>query len=270
MVSTVMVIYSCNMLDDTYTETVVLYSREFYYSQGQGSQYCPLYNSCTCTDSVGPVLQHSRAGSAPNLTTMTCTLLITTLLATPLLVAAQGKGTECATLADFAVFKKLVEADGDKMKNLLQLSTTCLACTSGISDKTSVGTCFPAATKGKCTPGDVALGKAKAFNITSDVRSDLPKGLTAACIGCVMNGIIIPEDKCEGIGGTAASTKCASLPYDYTCIRCREAAHLAGYIACEGAPAPPAPPPASTSGAYTALPAALASIAAFAAVVCSI
>jgi hypothetical protein len=219
---------------------------------------------------AGQAGARSTKHEAPNLTTMKFTLLTTTLLATPLLVAAQGTGTECATLADFTIFKRLLE-EGDKQL-FQQLTTSCMACvvagSSGVPF--SVGTCFPTAAKGKCTPGDVALGRAKALAITA-TDSDPPKGLTVACIGCVMNGIIIPQEKCEGLGGTAASAQCGNgtYPDDATCIQCKQAAHLAGYIACEGVPAL-APPPASSSGAHTALPAALASIATIAAVVCSI
>jgi hypothetical protein len=186
---------------------------------------------------------------------MTCikiTLIATTLLAAPLLAAAQGKGTECTTAADWGILKSMM-ATTDKaaeQKLALTLSKPCLTCIGGQGPNTyAFGACFPTASKGKCTPGDIALSKANPVTATED---DPPKGLTVTCLGCAMNGVALPSDLCEGIpGGKPVSPTCGKkdsrgnkLPFDAACIKCKQAARDTGVATCAAAPAP-SPPPAS-------------------------
>eukprot|EP01047_Picozoa_sp_COSAG01_P089365 COSAG01_NODE_21486_length_900_cov_1.062422_1_plen_292_part_10 len=203
--------------------------------------------------------KHARTKN-PIVPTMkfTTPLLATTLLAAPLLAAGQGKGTECASHADFTVMKVLMDnptmtptASNALIKTMSQ---PCLAC---IGAHHSAGTCFPAATKGKCTPGDVALGSTKRVTATD---SDIPKGLTAVCMGCLFNGIDIPMDKCKGVGGTAASAQCGkkdaqgnALPDDAACVKCKQAAYDTGFATC-APPPPPAPGPGWKEGECTGPP----------------
>jgi hypothetical protein len=173
-------------------------------------------------------------------------------------------GTECATAADWGKVQKMLEATSLTTADdiSLGLSKPCRLCL--YNETIATPFCFPAASKGKCTPGDIALlqamGRFDSNPLDPFDSNPWPKGLTAACLGCIMNGAGIPTRLCakKRRGTLPITAQCDTatlqiqsqiqsqieesgfLPDDAACIKCKQAALDAGMATCASAPAPPA------------------------------